>query len=592
MNHETEVLIVGAGPVGLSGALALGRAGIKCLVLERRAEFSRYPKANGVHARTMELFREWGVAEPVKALTAGMPAGVTIAWRTRLNGIEFGSISIEESEEARRFFGMLSPELLSTAGQHEFEPLLAEAADALDNVTIKLSSEVVSLLIGDDSVTAEYTDATGGRHTVGAQYVIGADGIRSVVRRTLGIGEHGQTSLGTAINVQFDADMDRYLGDRIIPLVWVANKDTQGAFIRDSPTRWRYNFDIPPGADVSAVNEERCIREILQAIGEDIPVKIHYTWSWTHDLAVADSWRQGRAFLVGDACHHFPPHGGFGLNSGVQDVHNLAWKLVARLRWNAGDHLLDSYQIERLPVAEFNGEQMMRNTHELEKTGFLMQDKAFLEAIEAETPEGEQVRSQLAEGVKAQQAILSNHGQQFGYLYESDAVVPDGSEIVESSVPEYRPNTRPGARAPHSWVTLEGEVVSTIDTYNGGIVLFTGPEDVAWSAAGVRLHQELGAPVASYALGRDLQPVDESIAVLLERYGVEPTGAVLIRPDGFVGFRSAAGSADEYASLRNALTEILALVTLDSATRAPGSVLIGDREDTTARSYLRARTTK
>jgi len=192
---DTVPLNRDAPGVGLSGALALGRAGIKCLVLERRAEFSRYPKANGVHARTMELFREWGVAEPVKALTAGMPAGVTIAWRTRLNGIEFGSISIEESEEARRFFGMLSPELLSTAGQHEFEPLLAEAADALDNVTIKLSSEVVSLLIGDDSVTAEYTDATGGRHTVSAQYVIGADGIRSVVRRTLGIGEHGQTKL-------------------------------------------------------------------------------------------------------------------------------------------------------------------------------------------------------------------------------------------------------------------------------------------------------------------------------------------------------------------------------------------------------------
>jgi len=126
MSDEPEVLIVGAGPVGLSGALALGRAGIRCLVLERRGGFSRYPKANGVHARTMEIFREWGMAEPIRALTAGAPEGVTIAWRTRLNGVEFGTISTDETDEARRQFETFSPERLTTAGQHMFEPLLAK----------------------------------------------------------------------------------------------------------------------------------------------------------------------------------------------------------------------------------------------------------------------------------------------------------------------------------------------------------------------------------------------------------------------------------------------------------------------------------
>jgi len=254
MTDNPEVLIVGGGPVGLSAALALGRAGITCLVLERRTEFSRYPKANGVHARTMEIFREWEVVEPVKALTAGMPNEVTIAWMTRLAGIEIGQLVLGESAELARVFDQQSPEKMSTVGQHMFEPVLAEIAGDLDSVTIELGCEVVDLTAGEDSVTATYTDRTGARNSVVAQYVIGADGIRSAVRRTLGIGEHGEASLGTAINVQFDADLDPVLGGRPSPIIWIINADTQGAFIRDGFTRWRYNFEIPPGADPEAVS--------------------------------------------------------------------------------------------------------------------------------------------------------------------------------------------------------------------------------------------------------------------------------------------------------------------------------------------------
>ncbi|MFI1016399.1 FAD-dependent monooxygenase [Streptomyces sp. NPDC020965] len=561
MSDEPEVLIIGAGPVGLSGALALGRAGIRVLVLERRDQFSRYPKANGVHARTMELFRQWGVSQPIWELTAGMPSGVTIAWRTRLNGFEFGSLSVEESAEELRGLAEHSPERLSTAGQHMFEPLLATAAGELGNVTVRLGSEVVGLDIGEESVTAHYTGADGEKRSVTAQYVIGADGIRSIVRRTLAIGEHGQESLGTAVNVQFSADLDRYLGDRVIPVVWIANKDTQGAFIRDSPTRWRYNFDIPPGADPATATPERCEHEVRQAIGDNIPFRIHYTWTWTHDLAVADTWRSGRAFLAGDSCHHFPPHGGFGLNSGVQDIHNLAWKLLARLRWNAGDKLLDTYETERLPVAESNGELCMNNTRAMEKTGFLTQDKAFLAAIEADTEEGTRVRESIAEGVVAQQDVLSNHGRQFGFQYDSGAVIPDGTPIVESGIAEYVPTARPGARAPHAWVFSQGSRISTIDLHDGGFVLLTGPDNsAAWATAATRIQQERGIPLKSVALGRDLTPGDETVSDLLGRYGLEPTGALLIRPDGFVGHRSAtAPERGEHGVLLNALTTILDL---------------------------------
>jgi 2-polyprenyl-6-methoxyphenol hydroxylase-like FAD-dependent oxidoreductase len=557
MGVEPEVLIIGAGPVGLSAALALGRAGIRCLVLERRNEFSRYPKANGVHARTMEIFREWGVVQPIRELTAGMPDEVTIAWMTRLNGIEIGQLAITETDEMSRTFDEQSPERMSAVGQHMFEPVLARAAGDLDSVSTRLGCEVVDLAAGDASVTATYTDPAGVRHTVVAQYVIAADGIRSVARRILGIGEHGEVSLGTAINVQFDAALDPFLSGRFIPIIWIINADTQGAFIRDGATRWRYNFEIPPGTDPGTVTQDRCEKEVALAIGDAVPIKIHNVWSWQHDLAVTDRWRDGRIFLAGDAAHHFPPHGGFGLNSGVQDAQNLAWKLVAKLRWNAGDGLLDSYEDERLPVAEFNGEQMMHNTRQMEKTGFLTQDKSLLSAIE--TDEGERVRQAIADGIPAQREQLASHGQQFGYQYESCAVVPDGTEPVPSSVAEYRPTARPGARAPHSWVQWHGQRISTIDTYDGGFILLTGPDNAGWVRAADRVRAELAVPIRVLGLGTDLSPAGELIADLLKRYGLEPSGAVLIRPDGFAGFRSASRASDEHQALGSALHHILDL---------------------------------
>jgi 2-polyprenyl-6-methoxyphenol hydroxylase-like FAD-dependent oxidoreductase len=569
MSEEPEVLIIGAGPVGLSAALALGRAGVRCLVLERRGEFSRYPKANGVHARTMEIFREWGVVKPIRDLTAGMPDDITIAWMTRLNGIEIGQMSASDGDETSRLFDQQSPERMSAVGQHMFEPILATVAEGMEGVTIRLGCEVVELVGGPDSVTATYTGPDGARRTAVAQYAIAADGIRSVSRRVLGIGEHGRESLGTAINVQFDADLEPFLGGRFIPIIWIINPDTQGAFIRDGATRWRYNFEIEPGADPAAVTAEECEKQVAAAIGETVAIKVHHIWSWSHDLSVTDRWRDGRVFLAGDAAHHFPPHGGFGLNSGVQDAQNLAWKLAARLRWNAGDGLLASYEDERLPVAEFNGEQMMHNTRQMEKTGFMMKDKNFLAMLE--TAEGAPARQAIAEGIPAQRAMLASHGQQFGYQYQSDAVVPDGTEIVESSVVEYRPTARPGARVPHSWVRSRGEVVSTIDLYDGGFILLTGPDNAGWVKAAHQAREQLRIPLGIFGLGSDLVPVDETKADLLERYGLESSGALLIRPDGFVGFRSAGEADDAYRALGGALRRILDLGTERGPATAGGN---------------------
>lgn len=557
MSKDPEVVIIGAGPVGLSAALALGRSGIECLVLERRDAFSRYPKANGVHARTMEIFREWGVVEAVRELTAGEADEVTIAWRTRFAGIEIGELSMGGDEELSKSYDEQSPERMSAVGQHMFEPVLADVAGAMESVTIRLGCPVTDIKSTDDAVTVSYTDEEGKECEVTAAYVIAADGVRSIAREVLDIGEHGQESLGAAINVQFDADLDQFMGDSGAQIIWVLNPDTQGAFIKDGGTRWRYNIEMAADTDREAMvnDQERCEEAVKQAIGKPVDFKVDKIWAWTHDQAVTDRWRDGRVFLAGDCAHRFPPHGGFGMNSGIQDAQNIVWKLIARLRWNAGDGLLETYESERLPVAEFNGERMMHNTRQMEQTGFMMQDKDFLAKLE--TDEGKPFRDMIAFGIKSQVEQLLSAGQQFGFQYEGDAIVEDGTEKIESGVSKYRPSARPGARAPHSWVQIDGKRGSTIDVYNGDFILLTGPDNAGWVTGAEQASKELGVPIKTAGLGSDLLPDGESIDDLLGRYGIEPSGAVLIRPDGFVGFRAISSDGSEQDALEGALKKIL-----------------------------------
>jgi hypothetical protein len=210
---------------------------------------------------------------------------------------------------------------------------------------------------------------------------------------------------------------------------------------------------------------------------------------------------------------------------------------------------------------------MMHNTREMEKVGFLTQDKKLLSLIE--TDEGEQARQAIADGIPAQRQLLASHGLQFGYQYRSSAVVADGSEIVPSTVADYRPTGRPGARAPHSWVGRGGEQISTIDVYDGGFILLTGPDNDGWVSAAQKVRHDLAVPLKVLALGTDLLPVDELITDLLQRYGLKPSGALLIRPDGFVGFRSATRSDDEYKALRDAVHQILDLTRADTGAPRP-----------------------
>jgi 2-polyprenyl-6-methoxyphenol hydroxylase-like FAD-dependent oxidoreductase len=566
---DVDVVVIGGGPVGLVSAIQLGGAGVRTLLLERRPTFSVHTKAAGIHARTMEIYRQLGLADTLRRSGAGYSnEGFSVGWMTRLNGIELGSILFGATQAEKELFYSWSPELLAFCSQDIYEPILANCARQIPSVELLLSSLATGITQDEKRVMVEYS-TDGSKRTVRARYVIGADGVRSPTRKWLGITETGITSLGNSINVLFNAPMEPYRAGRGYGLFWIVNGDTQGAFAwRNRGDLWSYNFEAAPNEDPKSYTPERCAEVVRTAAGvPDLPVDVISILHWQHDQAVTDRWRSGRVFLAGDACHRFPPHGGFGMNSGVQDSQNLVWKIIARLRWGAGDSLLDSYEAERKPVAQHNGDQMILNTKRMAETGFLLKDPKALAAIE--TPDGEPLRQKITAAIPKQREQFFSQGQQFGQIYDSAAVVKDASPRIESTISEYRPTGYPGARAPHVWlINAQGTAFSSIDLYNGGFILFAGVDGQSWTAAAERLAKLMPTvPLSSFVIGASgyVQRAGDTKWEAL--VGVGPTGALLVRPDGHVGARWAALPNDAATVLKDALGSILAAAAAVPANR-------------------------
>ena len=266
----------------------------------------------------------------------------------------------------------------------------------------------------------------------------------------------------------------------------------------------------------------------------------------------------GRVLLAGDAAHRFPPHGAFGMNSGVQDANNLAWKLVQVVRGSAGEALLDTYEAERKPVAEANSRLALANTHALAPTGGKGMSSEELASIELPV-EGREMRERIAVAVSEQRAHLHSEGQQFGMIYKSLAVVPDGTTPVESTVGDYRENAGPGARAPHVWLRRSsGERVSTVDLWDDGFVLLTGTRGTDWFEAAHSVAERHGIKLTSYRIGSGGEFVPDGRS-WTETYGVSDGGAVLVRPDGHVGARFRELPEKPHASLEETILQILHL---------------------------------
>ena len=535
--REVDVLVVGGGPVGLTASILLSRFGVSSLLVERHPGTSIHPKARGINVRTMEIFRQCGVEDAVRA--AGLPPGRArlIVWARSLAGEELERrVPWRAREEAAQY----SPLRNCLCAQDDLEPVLRRHAESLAPGALAFDTELTDFAQDATHVTATLSGAAGASR-VRARYVIAADGARSRVREALGIPLRGVPALYRSINVLLHADLTPWTAHRPAALYFIEQPGLKATFLTiNGVNRWGFlvNNLSPDGAG-DEYTPERCTAVVRQAAGvPDLDVQILGAVPWVAAAQVAERYRGGRVFLAGDAAHHMPPTGGFGLNTGVQDVHNLAWKLAAVLHGWGGEALLDSYEDERLPYGRAITEQSLINARSLGRGG--------PEATAAPAP------------ARGRPEFLNELGMIFGTSYESSAIVPDGTPppTVENPITDYRPCARPGHRAPHVWLARNGMRRSVLDLFGERFVLLSGAGGGAWCDAARVTASEHGVALDAVRAGADFEDPDDRWR---QAWEIEREGAVLVRPDGQVAWRSRGEAPEARAELRRVLRRVLSL---------------------------------
>jgi 2-polyprenyl-6-methoxyphenol hydroxylase-like FAD-dependent oxidoreductase len=513
MEEEASVLVVGGSLVGLTASLLLARQGVPHIVVERHRGTAIHPRAAAFHQRTLEIFRSAGVEAAVEQaaerefvqngaiMAVDRLAGKELAWFYR--DVNDG---VEHLSPSRRIF----------ITQIGLEPVLRERAAAL-GADLRYAAEMTRFTQDEDGVTAVVRPRDGGEERrIRARYMIAADGAHSPVRRALGVDLAGRGDFAQCFTIYFRADVRELLRGRNLSVVYV-NQPGLLAFFRFSITADAGFLAVFRTAEPDAGQDEaRCAGLVRAALGveEDYPVEIENVQLWTAAADTARCFREGRVFLAGDAAHTMPPTGGFGGNTGVADVHNLVWKLAMVLRGDAGPALLDSYDPERRPIAALTVEQAYRR---------------YVERVDPTLP------SHDLEPNEADTAI------ELGAVYRSVAVISDGEDDGAPVEAPEQPSGRPGTRLPHQWIDRGDARISTLDLAGDGFVLLAGPDGQAWIAAADRL-------------GLTTHRIHED--GLRAAVGVDRDGALLLRPDGVIGWRGRTAVGDPGEVLGDALRRL------------------------------------
>ncbi|WP_219825156.1 FAD-dependent oxidoreductase [Streptomyces roseicoloratus] len=535
--RNTDVLVVGGGIAGLSAAVFLAQQGVDCLLVERRSELSGHPRARGVHPRAMELMRAAGVEDELRGTpSARILAGNSgvVAARS-LAGPELGVLDEKYVMDVGADLGSLSPTGWCLCHQGELEDVLRGRAERL-GVALRFSTELVSFTQNGAGLTALVRDrATGAERTIEARYLVAADGARSGVRETLGVPFDGET-LGHYLNIHFRADLTEPLAGRRFLMCHTANDELRGALMPlDNASDWLLHVAYDPRTeDPESFTEERCAALVRAATGvPGLRPRIRSVSPWDGAARTAGRFRDGRVFLVGDAAHVMPPSGGFGSSTGIQDAHNLAWKLAAVLDGWAGEPLLDSYDEERRPICRATVEQAALRS----------KDRPRLTGRTGERP-------------PVHPGIVEDAQVWLSWRYRSSAVTPwDEGVLPGHGVWSAENDGRPGGRAPHLRLRRGGAELSVLDLFGDRPVLLTGPDNRAWQQAARAVAHELGLPLTVHGIGAELIDVDDRWP---ESYGVTAQGAVLVRPDGVVAWRCADAPIFAADTLRTVLVRLLA----------------------------------
>ena len=531
---ETPVLIAGAGPVGLTLALDLAWRGVPSLLVEPLADVHPHPRAISIGVRTMEHFRRLGLDQ--KVIDAGVPRSraLDVIYVTRMLGREIFRFPIPSIDELARDAAALAvetPEIAASpyyktwTAQAPLERMLRAEVARSPKIEARYGWRLDSFVESEPGVAAVLVKlASGRREEIAAQYLVGSDGANSAVRAGLGIRMAGRGTLGDAVGLYFKAPaLGTRLGARPGVMYWVLAPGYGGViYTIDGGDEWVFNRYFAPGEPASAEDPVALIR---RALGETIEIELLSAQKWLPRQLVADRYQSARCFLAGDACHLFVPTGGFGMNTGISDAVDLAWKIAARLEGWGGDKLLASYETERRPVGLFNTREAADN---YDKSGTIF---AAPEALEEEGAAGDAARAAVAALLPPKIKHFAPIGVHLGSAYEnSPLIIDDGTPAVPFDPVRYVPSPRPGQRAPHAWLAL-GK--SMLDLFGHGFTLlrFGAADGEALIAAA----REAALPLSVADIA------DPAIARLYERR------LMLVRPDGHVAWRGDSAPAQPRA---------------------------------------------
>jgi 2-polyprenyl-6-methoxyphenol hydroxylase-like FAD-dependent oxidoreductase len=523
---DYDVIVAGAGPVGLTLAIDLGRRGVRCLIMERHPTTLPWPKMDRSNARTMEFYRRIGIVDRVRALGYPPDNPMDVFLTTRLRDkpiavLKYPSVAERRQQIAESPNGSYLLEPYQLVSQNKLEPLLKEVAEATPNVTVRYGCELVDFTQDEAAVTVRARTVDGGEETLRCDYLAGCDGGTSTVRKQLGVRLEGRGRIRELVQVIFWSDE---LYERIVTgkgrHYQFADAGGSSMVAQGDRKEFTLHSSLPPDTDFEPV-----IRDL---IGFPCDFQIRYVVPWRHHLLVAERYRDRRVFLAGDAIHLVIPSGGLGMNTGVGDAFDLSWKLAGVIRGWGGPGLLDGYEQERRPIG-------IRNVAAAgwAAAGVPIWRALVTPAVYDDTPEGEEVRRALAASFNVNHRRMHGMvGVEAAYSYAgSPLIAEEPGNAAEWETSSYTPHTRPGVRIPHMWLK-DGRAMQDVLGPDFTLLDLRGDFDAEPIAAAFRA---LGAPLRVLHL-------DEARV-----RGVYGASVFLLRPDLHIAWRGDAAPPDANA---------------------------------------------
>ena len=579
---STPVLIVGAGPVGMMSALLLARQGVRSVLIERRTELTAHPKGRGFNARSMELFRQCGMLDDMIAAQPKTEQVANVAIGTGLDDPHLRIVPFFGAEQSVRDF---SPAINVVGGQDIVEMVVVSHLRRFGAVNIIYDCELDAIDQTGEGVTATGKRSDGTSLSFNADYVIAADGARSPVRNLLGrTMEQRSPMLGLNVNILFRADLSAFM-EKFGSCAFFTKVNPPGhpgpglrgimaimSTVR-SPNERTYNIVLGPDETLDMITMDNAADWIRREVGlpDDFAIEIMSISPWEAGARRIDKFRDDRVFFAGDAARTIPPAGALGMNTGLIDANNACWRIAIAVKGFASERFLDDYAVEReahsetiIAASVANMQGAVANGPPQASPG---QNDSISSAPAFDFRPGERAPNGSPPGGPPfgptgrppggpPPAQRSQMGLYLGFMYDSASVIADGTPAPTLSDPknEYIPHATPGARAPHIWIDPRYQR-SILDLFGGGFVLLAADRN-SWASAAEQIGFETTFPLRMFNIREECR-TNEIWQDWMRLYGVGGEGAVLIRPDSIVAWRSNGGVGEAKAELLSVLERLM-----------------------------------